>query len=203
MRMRGSDSWSIGIGSGGQHHNWPLWIRAAEGIDVPAGGVVPGPLDIAPLPAPTLPSAAPLAEGWLGWWRAVLGLSRPTGPDEIARFVELGPPDFAGLAAWPLLREVVVRRFAEADDWHRTRSPAGPLVHPPHTPHLSLFVREIERSLGRRSAPFELEFILLPVRDDKVRPIDGKRFLVPERLYDSPAWFDWLRPVITRLAAGA
>ncbi|BCB84840.1 hypothetical protein Psuf_021530 [Phytohabitans suffuscus] len=63
MRTRRFDSWSIGVGGGGYQYDWPLWTRAAERIDVPAGGVVPGPLDIAALPPPTLPSAAPLAEG--------------------------------------------------------------------------------------------------------------------------------------------
>ncbi|MFF5219398.1 hypothetical protein [Micromonospora sp. NPDC000442] len=203
MHTRPSGSWSMQISRWTQQHDWPLWIRTAERIDVSAGGVVPGPLDIAPLPAPALASAAPLAEGWLGWWRAVLDLPRPADRVDLARYTELGPPDFAGLTAWPALHEVVVRRWSEAEDWHRTRSRAGMLAHPPGTADHSTFVGEIERALGRRSAPFKLEFILLPVRDDKVRPIDETRFLVPERLYDSPAWFDWLRPVVTRLMAGS
>ncbi len=49
-----------------------LWFRAAERIDVPAGGVVPGPADIDPLPEQTAAPAdeAELAAGWLAWWRA-------------------------------------------------------------------------------------------------------------------------------------
>lgn len=190
-------------------HDWPLWVRAAERIDVPTGGVVPGPRDIAPPAAPSTAPGAPLAEGWLGWWRAVLGLPRPpiTIPDDVSDadlpdFVSLGPPAFNGLAEWPALREVAARRWREADEWHQARKDAGLRTFHSTEPDHSGLVAEVERSLGRRAAPFEVEFILLPVRDDKVRPIDGTRFLVPERLYDGPAWFEWLRPVLTRLAAG-
>ena len=125
------------------------------------------------------------------------------GGVDLSGYAELGPPDFAGLAAWPGLHDVVVRRWSEAEDWHRMRSRAGRLAHRRGHPELSTFVAGIERSLGRRSAPFELEFILLPVRDDEVHLIDATRFLVPERLYGGPAWFDWLRPMMTRLAAGS
>jgi hypothetical protein len=39
-----------------------LWVRAAERIDVPAGGIVPGPLALYPVPEPT----AGLHEMWPG-----------------------------------------------------------------------------------------------------------------------------------------
>lgn len=206
MRMLGSDSWRMSIGGGSLLHDWALWIRAAERIDVPAGGVVPGPLDIARLPAPSVESGAPLAEGWLGWWHAVLDAARRvdcgTGWAGGDRLGPLLSPDFAGLTAWPALREVVVRRWSEAHDWHSARSKEHLPGQLPGVPNYGAIISEIERFLGRPSVPFELEVTLLPVRDNEIRPIDGARFLAPESLYGSPAWHDWLRPMLTRLVAG-
>jgi hypothetical protein len=47
--------------------------RGAERIDVPAGGVVPGPAEIDPLPdRSAVPAdAGELAAGWLAWWQAL------------------------------------------------------------------------------------------------------------------------------------
>ncbi len=75
MEVAGTRSWQI------SEDRWPevfevaLWFRAAERIDVPAGGVVPGPAGIDALPDR---SAAPagmseLAAGWLAWWQALAG----------------------------------------------------------------------------------------------------------------------------------
>ncbi|OLB78328.1 MAG: hypothetical protein AUI14_13515 [Actinobacteria bacterium 13_2_20CM_2_71_6] len=115
-----------------------------------------------------------------------------------------GPPDFAGLAAWPALQRVVAERWPEGDAWHSRRKGAG-LLHlrreitrqqrePP-------VVRDVERQLRRRVPPFELELVLLPVRDEEIRPVGEAKYLVPEAVYDGPGWAAWLRAVVTRLAS--
>jgi len=55
---------------------------------------------------------------------------------------------------------------------------------------------ELERELGRKARPFSLDFVLLPVRDDQVRPIGPDRYLVPEGVCDGPRWPELLRGLL-------
>ncbi len=98
-----------------------------------------------------------------------------------------GPPDFDGMADWPVLRRVLAGRWHEATDWYRRRKIAGLAAGHPHHLQAVHAVRELERELGRRVKPFELDFVLLPVRDDQIRPLRPGRYLVPQRLRDGPA----------------
>jgi len=143
-----------------------LWFRAAERIDVAAGGVVPGEPDVEPRPDPgTDPAdAAELAAGWLAWWQGLIGLpprSLPVDQDRRTAWLALSPPDYAGLAAWPALRRAVTGRWRQAHDWHAAR-----------------------------------KRVVLPVRDEQVRPAGADRYLVPERLYDGPGWPGLLRGLL-------
>jgi hypothetical protein len=201
MHLGGGPSWQISTDRGNQAYDWALWIRAAERIPVPAGGLVPGPLAIDPLPEPSTGSGADLAEGWRHWWDGLTRMprwrpDRLNGPPPQLAYL---PPDFPGLVTWPGLQRVAVDRWREAQDWHGRRRAAAVEGDLPQ-PRESLLVLEIERELGRRVPPFDLEFILLPVRDTEVREVTPTRYLVPEAVYDSPQWTDWLRPVIRRLA---
>src|SRR2546421_214909 len=198
MRLGRGPSWQISVDRWNQAYDRALWFRAAERIDAPAGGSVPGPLDIDPLPEPSTGGADPggdgsgdeLVEGWLAWWHALNGMPRwrPGDPaDPAAGRVPgfgptpwvFGPPDFAGLAAWPALQRVVAERWPEGDAWHSRRKGAG-LLHlrreitrqqrePP-------VVRDVERQLRRRVPPFELELVLLPVRDEEIRPVGEAKY---------------------------
>jgi hypothetical protein len=183
-------------------YNVPLWFRAAERIDVPAGGVVPGPADIDALPdrsaAPA--DAGELAAGWLAWWQALAGqlpLREPLDPSRLpSALVFTGPPDFTGLAGWPALQRVAAGRWHEATAWYRQRERAGLAAgHPYDRPAVNA-VRELERELGRPVKPFELDLVLLPVRDDQVRQLRPGRYLVPERLRDGPRWPQLLRELM-------
>lgn len=75
MEVAPARSWRIREERWNEEYDLPLWFRAAERIDVPAGGVVPGPAEIDPLPdrsaAPA--DAGELAAGWLAWWEALTG----------------------------------------------------------------------------------------------------------------------------------
>ena len=201
MHLGGGPSWQISTDRGNQAYDWALWIRAAERIHVPAGGLVPGPLAIDPLPEPSTTPGTNLAEGWRDWWEGLARMprwqpDRSAGPPPQVAYL---PPDFPGLARWPDLQRVAVNRWREAQDWHSGRRAAG-VDRGMVQPRESLLVLEIERELSRRVPPFDLEFILLPVLDAEVREVTPTRYLVPESVYDSPQWTEWLRPVILRLA---
>lgn len=57
-------------------------------------------------------------------------------------------------------------------------------------------VAELETELGRKTRPFSVELLLLPVSDEEVRPIGSGRYLVPERLYAGPRWPEVLRALL-------
>ena len=61
-------------------------------------------------------------------------------------------------------------------------------------------VADVEDEIGRKARPFSLEFVVLPVRDDQIRPIRPTRWLVPERLYDSVRWPEHLRALVITVA---
>lgn len=182
-----------------------LWLRAAERIDVPAGGVVPGPLDDDP-PAPARPLADPVAaaEGWRWWWSAIVtpAADDPAvadGPEAWAaraadrmRRVEAT----AALAPWPELAAAAAARFREFHAWHTARQSAGLQRHGPGDDRDGRVVRELERRLGGSAPPFVVEVLVLPVRDDEVRPVGPDRYLVPEHIYDGPDWSDHLEALL-------
>jgi hypothetical protein len=103
MRLAGAPSWRISEDRWPESFDWALWFRAAERIDVESEGVVPGAVDIEPLPDPsTDPSeAAELASGWLAWWQSLIELPPLSPPFDPAR-----PPAVLALGrqifrAWP------------------------------------------------------------------------------------------------------
>jgi hypothetical protein len=195
VRLRNGASWQIRINRGGQIYDWALWIRAAERIDVPAGGPVPGPLDIDTPPDPSVEVdgllASELADGWREWWVALVRLRQ-----ERKAFVDYGPLEFEGIASRPDLHRIVRRRWREAEEWHRART--ADARNGAYRPSMvtNEVVSEIEAELGRPVRPFLLSFLLLPVVDDEIRPLPGDRYLVPEHVYDSAAWRDLLRPLV-------
>jgi len=202
MRVAGSSSWRISEDRWPEAFDVALWFRAAERIDVASGGVVPGPADIEPLPEPgTDPShAAELAAGWLAWWHSLTGmppLAPPSGmshPPAVMAFS--GSAGFPGLAGWPVLQRAVARRWRQAQDWHNARMQAGLEAGLYHDRRTGQVVAGLERELGRAARPFSVDFVLLPVRDDQIRPAGADRYLVPERVHDGPQWPDLLRTLL-------
>ena len=202
MEVAGTRSWRISEDRWPEAFDVALWFRAAERIDVPAGGVVPGPAAIDALPdrsaAPA--DAAGLAAGWLAWWQALAGASplrEPLDPSRLpSAMVFTGPPDFAGLAGWPALERVVAARWGEATRWHNQRKGAGLAALRRPDMRTVQAVHDLERELGRPVMPFELDFVILPVRDDQIRQTRPDRYLVPERLRDGPRWPQLLRDLL-------
>ncbi len=200
MQRTGKSSWMISVDRWNQFYDCALWIRAAECIDVAADPTVPGPLDFDLGAAASVATNGELAEQWLLWWKALLNLPAPRAeiPTELPEMA-YSPPDFPGLAQWPVLRERVLRRWSEAYDWHSDRKYAELRRHAVPSPHEGAVVRQVEESLGRAVRPFNVQFVLLPVADDTVRQANEARYLVPERVYDGPGWPDWLRGLVERI----
>ncbi|HUQ59375.1 hypothetical protein [Lentzea sp.] len=207
MRSAGQASWSISVDQWNPQLEWALWFRAAERIEVPAGGMVTGPPDVDPLPERSAASADELVEGWLWWWRAVLAQPPLTSfppPPGVADPSRFSPPDFEGLAGHPTLRHVVTARWDEANAWHSTRKRAGVeafrATRSAGPGREGAAVRAVEAEIGHRSAPFSVRIIVLPVVDHQIRSAGKSTFLVPERVHASSAYDDWLRKVVRALA---
>jgi len=201
MQLAGSSSWRISEDRWPESFDWARWFRAAERIGVGEGGVVPGAADVEPLPDPSrdLSDAAELAAGWLAWWRSLIDLPPVPPPSDRAHppaALAFSPPDFPGLASWPGLQRVVTRRWRQAHDWHTARMKAGLEAGVHGDARTGQVVAGLERELGREARPFSLDFVLLPVRDEQVRPIGPDRYLVPERVYDGPRWPGLLRGLL-------
>jgi len=210
VRFAGTTSWQISVNEWDQHLEWALWVRAAERIEVPAGGVVTGPPDVDPLPAPSAPSGAPLAEGWLFWWRALVSrpeLSVPFTQDDLAERARFDPPGFGVLDAYPDLQRVVAARWEEANSWHSARKRAGVEAfrstvtgHGPGPGAEGAVVRSVEAEVGHAAAPFRVRIVVVPVLDEEIRSLGGATFLVPERVCGTDAYNRWLRAVVRALA---
>lgn len=203
MRHAGQESWQIREDRWIQHFEWALWVRAAERIDAPAGGIVPGPLLIDPLPEPSpgLDLAA-LSGQWLAWWRVLCDLPEwsPSDGGSPPPFAHSGP-DFDGLDGQPLLRDVLRHRWLEAHRWHSERKHEGVADRTfVRGPRASTVVAEVERVNGRAARPFVLAIDVLPVDDRKIRAISETRFLVPEGVRDGAEWADVLRELVEPLA---
>lgn len=207
MYHTGSTSWQIAVNDRDERAEYALWIRAAERIEVQIGGIVPGPLDLDPLPAPSLPSGAPLAEAWLYWWRVleVPDNAPAVTPAEAFEGASYGPPDFSILTAYPHLREVAVARWPEALDWRRSRD----LTHRAARRHERAtrahdregqVVREVEAEIGHKAAPFALRIVILPVADTEIRRLGDNTYLVPAQVRATASYDTWLRNVVRTLA---
>jgi hypothetical protein len=89
----------------------------------------------------------------------------------------------------------VTHRWPQVLQWQASRIRTAPRP----SPNITEIVRDVERHAGRGVRPFRCEMILLPVRDDVIREVHAERHLVPERVYGSPRWIEWLRERVTRL----
>lgn len=204
MRSAGTASWSISIDQWDHLLECALWFRAAERIEVPAGGLVTGPPDVDPVPEPSLASGVPLVEGWLWWWRTVLGRLSLTTPPDLAELTRFGPPRFEGLVGCPALRDVVSARWDEAHAWHSARKRAGieafQAARGRGPGREGVIVRAVEAEIGHQAAPFTVRVIVLPVHDGQIRSVGQSTFLVPERVHASGVYDDWLRDLVRALA---
>jgi hypothetical protein len=206
VRFAGAPSWQISEDPWPTELDLALWVRAVERIPVPAGGSVPGRLDLDPLPAASEPGLDPAqgVDGWTHWWAQLLDVT-PPGPRivALARQMDgaLESTEFASLLPWPDLHRVVSWRSREAARWDNERKRAG-------SQDLSALlrgaaagdvVRKIEKELHRKAPPFECELLVLPVCDDEIREFATGRYLVPEHVYYGAAWSSKLTALLRPL----
>jgi len=206
VRFANVGSWQISISADDAMPVFALWLRDVEAIEVPPSPLVPGPLDMGDLPPPSGEAhSSRLGAEWLTWWTSLVDRrARPPllPPDDEVEPAS-GTPDPLGLARLPALRGHVTRRWTEFLHWriayHRAhgtfagRRPVGDLRD-----HDT--VRDVETTLGRSAAPFRLRFTVLPVRDDRIRPVEPAHYLVPERVYLGTDWPARLRALVAAVA---
>ena len=205
----GRTSWSMAVNTSDDRLDRALWFRAAERIPVEADGLVPGPLDIDPLPEPSTASPERLREGWLHWWHTTLGRPPTTGERHGARARTaerrpFDPPDFDGLGSHPEFQRVVRARTDEARAWHsaRKRMESDEFLRNRDGDALRecRAVEAVEAEIGRRAEPFELRILVIPVLDDRIRGVGNRTFLVPERVRATDAYDQWLHRIVSVLA---
>ncbi len=216
MRCDGVPSWwHVRVEQWEEGPDLALWLRAAERIDVPPHGIVPGPLHLRPLPDRTIRQSGELSDAWIAWWSAIVagGITMAADGTSVSPdWLAMVSPDFTGLAGWPQLQSVVRARWMEAKTWHdhrqqraapsresiaqdrRWRSQAGDALE------------RWGRLLGRE---VDIELLLVPAADVEIRPIRANRYLLSEDLYQRPdfpetlasfidaLWNDLYRPTLT------
>ncbi|MFE9427844.1 hypothetical protein ACFYNO_33350 [Kitasatospora sp. NPDC006697] len=200
LGSHGEPSWRFGSDYRSQLLCYPLWVREVEGIAVPAGGLVPGPLNGVPESGRRADPA--LAGPWRAWWCSAVRQHFELPDEEIVLDPDadgqLLGPDFGAVPA--PLRESARRLWGQAFwDWHSSgrreavrrsagRGPVGEVV------------AEVEAEIGRRADPFELSVCFLDVADREIRRAGPRAFLVPEALEPTPAYRHWLHGVVRALA---
>jgi hypothetical protein len=200
-----SSWWRMGVQRWEMATDVPLWLRAAERIPAAAGGVIPGPLDIAELPAPTSVAPDDLVAGWVAWWTEIVRGGPADAPILPGDFTGMVSADFPALAGWPALQSVARARWDEAMAWHASRKQdlqsrrfglGEPALPAWGSAHLSETLELWGRRLGRQA---HLELAVLPVIDHEIRTATENRYLVSERSYNQPGFAEALTAHIERL----
>ena len=197
-----------------------LYVRDASGLhpqvdpDIPL--VEPAvPFGEKPSPVDRVASAQ-----WADWWQQLLDgggfwpdhksppdMSRLRDDPELQRIFywpsRYLPPDFVGLSGTPELQALVRRHYEAARVWSEARKHEFVALTAARQ-RVSLeweVVQTIERGLGRKARPFELDIRVLPVEAVQAWRLSPKRALVSRALFrDRAAYGKWLRPVIEELA---
>ena len=160
------------------------------------------------------------AAQWANWWRQLLDGGgfwpeslNPSDLSSIAHDPELqrlfywpsrhAPPDFIGLSRAPELQALVRTQYEGARSWSETRRSEFVALSSARQ-RLSLeseVVLTVERGLGRKARPFELDIRVLPVTTVQAWRLAPGRALITRSLFrDRAAYRGWLRPVIEELA---
>ncbi|HXN02117.1 MAG TPA: hypothetical protein VN973_09560, partial [Candidatus Dormibacteraeota bacterium] len=219
MQLAGTTSWRMATDEP-QSLLMALYVRDASGLrpqvdpDIPS--LEPGvPFREKPSPVDRVASAQ-----WADWWQHVLegggfwpdhlsptDLPRITHDPQIQKLFYWPsrqlPPDFAGLSGAPELQALVRRHHEAARVWSEARKHefVALTVMRQRVSLESEIVQTVERGLGRKARPFELDVRVLPVAAVQAWRLSPGRALVTRALFrDRAAYRDWLRPIIEELA---
>jgi hypothetical protein len=219
MQFAGTTSWRMATDEP-QSLLMSLYVRDASGLspqvdpDIPS--LEPGvPFREKPSPVDRVASAQ-----WGDWWQELLDgggswpdhksppdMSRLRDDPELQRIFYWPSrhlaPDFVGLSGTPELQALVRRHYEAARVWSEARKHEFVALTVARQ-RVSLeweVVHTIERGLGRKARPFELDIRVLPVEAVQAWRLSPKRALVSRALFrDRAAYREWLRPIIEELA---
>jgi hypothetical protein len=219
MQLAGTTSWRMATDEP-QSLLMALYVRDASGLrpqvdpDIPS--LEPG------VPFREKPSAVDRVASaqWGDWWQQLLDgggfwpdhksppdMSRLRDDPELQRIFywpsRYRPPDFVGLSGTPELQALVRRHHEAARVWSDARKHEFVALSTARQ-RVSLeseIVRTVERGLGRKARPFELDIRVLPVEAVQAWRLSPNRALVSRALFrDRAAYREWLRPIIEELA---
>src|SRR6202521_3483632 len=219
MQLAGTTSWRMATDEP-QSLLMALYVRDASGLrpqvdpDIPALelGV---PFREKPSPVDRVASAQ-----WGDWWQQLLDgggfwpdhksapdMSRLRDDPELQRIFywpsRYLPPDFVGLSGTPELQALLRQHYEAARVWSEARKHeyVALSVTRQRVSLESEVVQTVERSLGRKARPFELDIRVLPVAAVQAWRLSRGRALVTRALFrDRAAYHEWLRPIIEELA---
>jgi len=175
-----------------------LYVRDVTGLSPSAEPVLP-PLD-PPVPAEQVDGDVEVAsEQWDQWWRRAW-------PGTLESLLELSEPGLPAFADEPELQALLLRFLPEARAWSDARAEelsdltlrqyksGDDLV-------LCHLVREIERDMRRRAAPFKLRIVELPLAGKTGWVVSADQVIVTHALLADPqALRAWMHPVVAAVA---
>jgi|GEM_PF-665131 len=219
MQLAGTTSWKVGTEEE-QILLMALYVRDASGLRPQVDPDIPAleptvPIDEHPSPLDSIASAQ-----WAQWWQHLLDgggfwpehknasdLSRLTHDPELQRLFywpsRYLASNYAGLSSTPELQALVRRQHEAARAWSEARKYEFVALSSARQRVLleSEIVRAVERGLGRRARPFELDIRVVPVAAVQAWRLSSRRALVTRALFgDRAAYIEWLRPIIEELA---
>jgi hypothetical protein len=219
MQLAGTTSWKMGTDEP-QSLLMALYVRDAAGLRPRIDPDLP-PLEPAvPFDHEQAHLAAIASDQWADWWRQLLegggfwpdhksppDMSRVRDDPELQRIFywpsRYLPPDFVGLSGAPELQSLVRRHYEAARVWSEARKHEFVALTVARQ-RVSLeweVVQAIERGVGRKARPFELDMRVLPFEAVQAWRLSPKRALVSRALFrDRAAYREWLRPIIEELA---
>ena len=219
MQLAGTTSWKMGTDEP-QSLLMALYVRDAAALRPRIDPDLPPLEPPVPLDQEQLPMTSVASDQWADWWRQLLDgggfwpdhksppdMSRLRHDPELQRIFywpsRYLPPDFVGLSGAPELQALVRKHYEAARVWSDARKHEFVALTAARQ-RVSLeweVVQTIERGLGRKARPFELDIRVLPVEAVQAWRLSPKRALISRALFwDRAAYREWLRPIIEELA---
>lgn len=198
--MRAEGRWGIDL-TMPQSLLLALHLRDAGRLRPPTSPLLPDlpPLDPPALPLPTagagLAGLDAAGGQWARWWAT----SFPGGP---AALTSILPPRFPGLSGMPELRGLAELGLDDAIAWSaRAREvERRVLARAPTALFETNLVSEVERDLGQRIRPFQLDVVVLPVQGRGSWDVLGRPVVSLGLRADRDGYLTWLREQLVRIA---
>jgi hypothetical protein len=219
MQLAGTTSWRMGTDEP-QTLLIALYVRDTSGLRPQVDPDIPLVEPAVPFGEKRAPVDSLASAQWADWWQLILDgggfwpdhksppdMSRLRHDPELQRIFYWPSrhltPDFVGLSGTPELQALVRRHYEAARVWSEARKHEFVALTAARQ-RVSLeweVVQTIERGLGRKARPFELDIRVLPVEAVQAWRLSPKRALVSRALFrDRAAYREWLRPIIEELA---